>query len=96
MSNVSGDDVRYLAALSNLQINDQEAAGLQADIGNILNYVEQLKELDTEGVEPTYQVTGLENISRADTVLEHPADREALLSLAPDAMNDQVKVPKVL
>lgn len=96
MSNVSSEDVRYLAALSNLQINDQEAAGLQADIENILNYVEQLKELNTEGVEPTYQVTGLENISREDVVIVHTADRDRLLGLAPSSHDNQVEVPKVL
>ena len=93
---ISRDDVLHLAQLSNLQLSDDEVASLQNDLGNILEYVEQLGELDTTGVEPTYQVTDLENIMREDVVQVHPARREELLSLAPDQEKNQIKVPKVL
>ena len=59
MSTITTDDVRHLAQLSSLQLSDEEVANLQLDLGNILNYIDQLSELDTTGVEPTYQVTGL-------------------------------------
>ncbi len=96
MTQISRDDVLHLAQLSSLQLGDDEVTNLQADIGNILNYVEQLKELDTSGVEPTYQVTGLANVWRDDTVIDYGITRESLLALAPASSNDQVKVPKVL
>lgn len=96
MTQISRDDVLHLAQLSSLQLSDDETTNLQADIANILNYVEQLGELDTTGVEPTYQVTGLSNVWRDDTVIDYGISREQLLSLSPASSNDQVKVPKVL
>jgi aspartyl-tRNA(Asn)/glutamyl-tRNA(Gln) amidotransferase subunit C len=96
MTQVSRDDVLRLAGLSNLQLSDDELDGLATDITNILGYVEQLNELDTTGVEPTYQVTGLESIWRDDVVAACGVGREKLLVLAPDSLDNQVKVPKVL
>jgi aspartyl-tRNA(Asn)/glutamyl-tRNA(Gln) amidotransferase subunit C len=93
---ISRDEVLHLAQLSNLQLSDDEVAGLQTDLGNILQYVQQLGELDTTGVEPTYQVTDLENVMREDVVQPHDANREALLALSPDQEKNQIKVPKVL
>ncbi len=96
MTQISSDDVRHLAQLSSLQLNDAEAESLRVDIENILSYVTQLSELDTSGVEPTYQVTDLENVWRTDEVDDYGVTREALLALSPDAENNQIKVPKVL
>lgn len=96
MTQISTDDVRRLAMLSSLQLSDDEAEGLKSDLSSILTYIEQLSELDTTGVEPTYQVTDLENITRYDEVEDHAADRSALLALASEVENNSVKVPKVL
>lgn len=96
MTNISRDDVQHLAQLSSLQLNNDEADALAADIANILGYVDQLGELDTSGVEPTYQVTDLENVWRTDEVIDYGVSREQLLALAPASAQDQVKVPKVL
>jgi aspartyl-tRNA(Asn)/glutamyl-tRNA(Gln) amidotransferase subunit C len=93
---ISHDDVLHLAQLSHLQLSDDEVAALQADLENILGYVEQLGELDTTGIEPTYQVTDLENVMREDIVQPHEASRERLLALAPAQEKNQIKVPKVL
>ena len=96
MTHISKDDVQYLARLSNLQLSDDESDALTVDIENILSYVEQLNELDTNGVEPTYQVTDLENVWRDDKVDTYGLDGEGLVSLAPDTEKNQIKVPKVL
>lgn len=96
MTQISRDDARHLAQLSSLQLSDDEADKLAADLGNILDYIEQLSELDTSGVEPTYQVTDLENVWRDDSVIESNISRKQLLALAPESAEDQVKVPKVL
>jgi aspartyl-tRNA(Asn)/glutamyl-tRNA(Gln) amidotransferase subunit C len=96
MTNVSRDDVQHLAQLSSLQLNPDEIDGLQADIEGILKYVEQLSELDTDGVTPTYQVTDLENVWRTDTVISDVVTREELLARSPASEKHQVKVPKVL
>jgi aspartyl-tRNA(Asn)/glutamyl-tRNA(Gln) amidotransferase subunit C len=96
MTQISRDDVLHLAQLSSLQLDDSEIDDLQKDIGNILTYVHQLGELDTAGVEPTYQVTDLENVWRDDTVIASDVTREQLLTLSTESSNHQVKVPKVL
>ena len=96
MTQISRDDVQHLAQLSSLQLADDETDSLQMDIENILGYVEQLSQLDTTGVEPTYQVTGLTNVWRDDTVIDYGVARETLLALAPEKTIDSVKVPKVL
>jgi aspartyl-tRNA(Asn)/glutamyl-tRNA(Gln) amidotransferase subunit C len=96
MTQISRDDVQHLAQLSSLHLSDSELDGLQSDLSNILQYVQQLAELDTAGIEPTYQVTDLENVWRDDQVVDYQITREQLLELAPEAANNQVKVPKVL
>lgn len=96
MSTITTDDVRHLAQLSSLQLSEDEVAHLQADLENILGYIAQLGELDTTGVEPTYQVTGLENVWREDIVGKSSISRDELLALAPDATDVAVRVPKVL
>lgn len=95
-TSVTQDDVLHLAQLSSLQLSDDELSSLQQELTSILGYIAQLDELDTSGVEPTYQVTDLENIWRDDVVTMSDVDREALLQLAPAARNDQIEVPKVL
>lgn len=96
MTQISHDDVQHLAQLSNLQLTDDEVSDLQVDLENIVGYIRQLDELDTTGVEPTYQVTDLENVWREDTVDNYGIDKTALLSLAPETEAEQIKVPKVL
>lgn len=96
MTQITRDDVHHLAQLSSLQLGDDEIEALRADLENILGYIEQLSELDTTGVEPTYQVTDLQNVWRDDVVDDYGIGREELLALAPDADNNQIKVPKVL
>lgn len=85
-----------MAELSKLQLTPEEVDSLRADIANILEYVDQLNGLDTSHVEPTYQVIDVENVSRDDLVGRRDVSREALLTLAPEAVDNQVKVPKVL
>ena len=92
---VSKSDVAHLATLSSISLGDAELEALTNDLENIIGYIEQLQELDTSGVEPTYQLTGLANVWREDEVTPQLA-REKLLALAPESLNNQVKVPKVL
>lgn len=92
---VSLDEVRHLAALSEIQLSDSELESLTTDIDNIVGYINQLDELDTDQVKPTFQLTGLQNVWRDDKI-EPQLSREKLLNLAPDTENNQVKVPKVL
>ena len=95
MTTISTNDIQHLASLSSLALADDEVDGLRQDLENIIGYIEQLGELDTAGVEPTYQVTGLENVWREDEV-QPGIPAEKLLEMAPEKQNNQVKVPQVL
>jgi aspartyl-tRNA(Asn)/glutamyl-tRNA(Gln) amidotransferase subunit C len=96
MTQISCEDVLHLAQLSSLQLTDDEIDGLKNDISSILGYVEQLNGLDTEGVDSTYQITGLTNVWREDKVINYGVTREELLARSPEVVDFQVKVPKVL
>ncbi len=96
MSTITNDNVRHLAQLSSLQMSDVEVELLRADIEKIINYINQLDELDTDGVEPTYQVTGLQNVWRDDEIIDSSVSRRQLLALAAEQSDNCVKVPKVL
>lgn len=95
MIQISRDDVVYLATLSSLQLSDDEIDALTTDIDTIVGYIHQLAELDTTGTEPTYQVTGLENVYRDDKI-QPGLEGAQLVALAPESQNSQIKVPKVL
>lgn len=97
MTQITREEVIHLAELSRLQLSAEEIDSLQEDITNILKYVEQLNELDTSDVEPTYQVgTELKNVGQDDSVVDYGVSREQLLELAPKARDNQVEVQKVL
>ena len=96
MTQILRDDVLHLAQLSSLQLASDEVDALQQDLSNIVGYIEQLGELDTTGIEPTYQVTGLSNVWRDDVVDQSGVTREQLLALATEQQHNSVKVPQVL
>ncbi len=96
MAKISKSDVMHLAALSNVSLDDSEAEDLRTDLEAIVGYIGQLSDLNTKGVEPTYQVGGLQNVWREDVLADESVSRDALLALAPDRQNNQIKVPKVL
>lgn len=97
MTNISIHDVRALAQLSALRLDDDEAASLTTDLERILDYFELLSELDIDDIEPTYYGMDLTNVSREDTVGQVEVAREDLLNLSEGGVvADQFKVPKVL
>lgn len=96
MAKLSKDDVLKLARLSRLRLSDDEVATFQAEISEILGYVEQLSSVDTKGLEPTSQVTGLTNVMRKDEVIDYGTSQEALLKNAPALEKKQFKVKRVL
>ena len=93
---ITREEINHLAELSNFSLSDSEKDSLGTDLENIISYISQLDELDTDGVDPTYQVFEMENVWRDDEIKTQDADREQLLSLAPAELEHQIKVPKVL
>ncbi|MBR6505322.1 Asp-tRNA(Asn)/Glu-tRNA(Gln) amidotransferase subunit GatC [Candidatus Saccharibacteria bacterium] len=93
---VDESTVKHLADLSDFRLNDDEVKRLGGDLENIIKYISQLDELDTSDVEPTYQVFEMENVWRGDEILPQDANREDLLNLTVETIDNQIKVPKVL
>ncbi|HWZ65590.1 MAG TPA: Asp-tRNA(Asn)/Glu-tRNA(Gln) amidotransferase subunit GatC [Patescibacteria group bacterium] len=96
MSSITIADVEYVAALSKIAITKDEASKLQKELEAILGYVQLLNTVDTAGVEPTYQVTGLSNVQRQDVIIDYGITQADLLKNARDTKEQQIKVPKVL
>ncbi|TSC86735.1 MAG: aspartyl-tRNA(Asn)/glutamyl-tRNA (Gln) amidotransferase subunit C [Microgenomates group bacterium Gr01-1014_7] len=71
-------DVKKIAKLANLPITDYEEEKLAEQLSQTLDYVNKLEEIDTKGVEPTSQVTGLENVTRDDEITNSLSQEEAL------------------
>ena len=96
MSKLSRDEVLKLALLSRLKLSDEEIERFRGELREILDYVAQLDRVDTTGLEPTYQVTGLKNVMRKDEVIDYGVKTEELLKNAPAVENGQFKVKRVL
>jgi aspartyl-tRNA(Asn)/glutamyl-tRNA(Gln) amidotransferase subunit C len=96
MNAISIDDVKKLAQLSALTLTDDELSAMQTDITQILSYVTQLEDTDTEGVTPTYSVHGLDTVTRNDTIVDYGVTQEALLANAPRKKESSIVVPRVL
>ena len=62
------EEVKKIAKLARLELTEAEIEKYRKDLSAILEYADKLKELDTEGVKPLYQVTGLEHVVRNDEV----------------------------
>ncbi len=88
-------EVKHLADLSSLSVDDRQIASLSTDLSQIIAYFDEMNAVDTEGIDPTYQVTGLENVWREDEIQPH-ISREQLLALAPATRDDCIQVPRVL
>jgi aspartyl-tRNA(Asn)/glutamyl-tRNA(Gln) amidotransferase subunit C len=71
-------DIKHIAKLANLPINQQEEKKLEEQLNETLNYIAILQEVDTKNVEPTAHVTGLENITREDKAGTSLTQKQAL------------------
>lgn len=85
-----------MARLARLQLSEEEIESFRDEISAILAYVEQLQHVNLDGIEPTYQVTGLINVTREDTEVAYGSTPEELLKNAPATENGQLKVKRML
>ena len=89
-------EVEHIALLARLGLTEAEKEKFALQLSSILNYVEQLKEVDTQGIEPTAQVTGLENVMRKDKIEScDKKTRNRLIELAPESEDDLIKTKAV-
>ena len=96
MADISRDDVLKLARLARLKLTDDEIEEFSRELTDVLRYVEQLKDADVSGLEPTSQVTGLKNVMREDTVVDYSVNREDLLRNVPQTQGGLIKVKRML
>jgi aspartyl-tRNA(Asn)/glutamyl-tRNA(Gln) amidotransferase subunit C len=87
--------IENLAKLSHLSFDEQEKKEIKADLKQMISFIEKLKELNTEGVEPLLHMSSNTNILR-DDVVEGSISREEALKNAPDTDGIFFKVPKVI
>jgi aspartyl-tRNA(Asn)/glutamyl-tRNA(Gln) amidotransferase subunit C len=92
---VSKDDVEYVARLARMELAEDEKKVLTSQLNSILDHIEKLNELDTEGVEPTFHVLDVRNVFRDDEVLPS-LPTEEIMKNAPARDGDLFKVPKII
>ena len=89
------DQVRKVAMLARLELSEAEEQQFTSQLSSILEYVQQLDELDTQDVPPTTRAIEVSNITRPDQLAVF-AGREDILNSAPEREADYFKVPKIL
>jgi aspartyl-tRNA(Asn)/glutamyl-tRNA(Gln) amidotransferase subunit C len=92
---VDAADVRRIAQLARIAVGEHEVERLKDEINGMLNFVEQLSEVNVEGVEPMTSVTPMPMKKRADVVSDGN-DAEAVLKNAPQSDDNFYLVPKVI
>jgi aspartyl-tRNA(Asn)/glutamyl-tRNA(Gln) amidotransferase subunit C len=88
-------DVKYVAHLARLSLTPEEEKRIGAQLGQVLDYIEKLKEVDVSGVEPTAHAFPLINVTRPDEVRPSISNEDALRN-APSQANGLFMVPKIV
>ena len=94
MANIISDEtIEYVGILAKLELSDEEKEQAKKDMGEMLDYIDQLNELDTTGVEPMSHVFPVHNVFRED-VVTNTDDRENILKNAPEEKDGMFVVPR--
>ena len=92
---IGKEQVEHVARLARLEVSEDEKALFARQLSSILTHIDQLKELDTAGVEPTATVLPTDNVLREDEVRPSLTQEQALAN-APDQADGFFRVPKIL
>jgi len=92
---ISKEQVEHVARLARLEVSEDEKAMFARQLSGILTYMDQLKELETKGVEPPATVLPTDNVFRDDDVRPSLPQEKALAN-APDQADGFFRVPKIL
>ena len=96
MANIISDEtMEYVGILAKLELSEEEREQAKADMGRMLDYIDKLNELDTEGVEPMSHVFPLHNVFREDVVINGDR-RDEVLKNAPGQKDGMFKVPRTV
>lgn len=96
MSKLTREEVLKLAQLARLALSDEEVEEFREELSEILQYVEQLQQVDIAGLKPTNQVTGLTNVMRDDKVRDYGYKAKDLLKNVPQVQDDMIKVNRMV
>lgn len=89
------EDVRKIAFLARIRVDDADLEPLAGELNNIIGWVESLGEVDTDGVAPMTSVAEM-TLRRRDDAVDDGGDAEKVLANAPDREGDYYAVPKVV
>ena len=90
-------DIQHIANLARLELTKAEEKKYGEQLSAVLDYVEQLQEVDVSNIEPTAQVTGLSNVLREDKIEDwDEQERDMALKQAPDMVDGQIEVKRIL
>ncbi len=92
---IDREQVHKVANLARLELTPEEEEQFTTQLGSILEYIEQLDELDVTNVPPTTRAIEVKNVTRPDNLQPYP-EREAILQSAPEQEGEFFKVPKIL
>jgi aspartyl-tRNA(Asn)/glutamyl-tRNA(Gln) amidotransferase subunit C len=92
---IDREQVHKVARLARLELTPEEEEQFTLQLGDILNYVEQMNELDVSDVIPTTRAIDVSNVTREDKLQPYP-ERDAILSSAPQQEGEFFKVPKIM
>lgn len=92
---IDREQVRKVALLARLEMTAEEEAQFTTQMGSILDYFDQLSELDVSNVKPTTRAIDVSNVTRPDE-LQADSNREDILKAAPNQEGDFFKVPQIL
>ena len=92
---ISDETIEYVGILAKLELSGQEKEDARADMEKMLDYIDTLNELDTEGVEPLSHVFPVQNVFRED-VVENGDEHERMLANAPRVKDGMYQVPKTV
>ena len=94
MPNIIDDTtIEYVSILAKLELSHEEKQQAKKDMGRMLDYIDKLNELDTDGVEPMSHVFAVQNVFRED-VVTNGDDSEKILSNTPQQRSNMFAVPK--
>ena len=92
---ISDETIEYVGILAKLELSCEEKENAKADMEKMLDYIDILNELDTEGVAPLSHVFPVNNVFREDAVVNGD-DRENILANAPEQKDGAFKVPRTM
>lgn len=96
MANINREDIEKLARLARLRLTKDEVIKFQSEISEILEYVEMLEKVDVSGLKPTYQVTGLVNVTRTDELRDYGSSHDDLMKNVPQKNGKYIQVKRMI